>query len=740
MTLTQSTSDTVFLTWEWIAAWWKNYGAGRALYVLSAWEGDALLGVAPLYVDRIRRFGIGWICLKLIGAGSDDSDYLDCFARPGRETEVIRAFVAYLDEHRDEWDQLELDGTPENSPCGAAMIEAAQARSWKLSTSPVPCASLVLPRPWNAYLQTLKPRFRTKVRSALAFLDEHMRETPLRCADRAQLPEWLHILFELHTKRWQSAGLPGVFRDPVKRAFYLDVSERMLERGWLALDRLNWGERSLAIQYGFLYGKRFYLLQEGYDPTFESLRPGLSLRAALMRCSIEEGLAEYDFLAGTAPHKMEWGARQKLSLRTQITHSPMSTLVFQDGPRVHQHVKDRIRPFVPEFVLAWRKSQKQKKVQKSSAVEAPGNRSLHNTVRSLIGWFYGSTPAGRLGRHLAGRYVLGFAGNGRRLTRLHRRLDPILHILIYHRINDDDDPYMPALPVSAFRAQMQYLAANFPVIGLDHVADGGTSSCGDSYRVAITFDDGYRDNFLNAFPILKELGLPATIFLTTRAIESGELPWYDKVCLAFKLTTQQRLELSGEGVPTGSLEGHAVRLRTLSQTLEWLWGLPEPDRLHCTNELLRALRAPQELTLPNTMLDWEEVRGMSKHGITFGAHTVTHPVLSRLCTKRLEEEIYGSKEIIENRLRLPVRHFAYPFGRRQDFNEATKQVVREAGFATAVTTVRGFNFPDEDRFELKRFSPWETNRASFALKLDWYRFAGIYDKPKLLGAMQERSS
>ena len=74
---------------------------------------------------------------------------------------------------------------------------------------------------------------------------------------------------------------------------------------------------------------------------------------------------------------------------------------------------------------------------------------------------------------------------------------------------------------------------------------------------------------------------------------------------------------------------------------------------------------------------------------------------------------------------MPVMHFAYPFGQPEDYSGNSKRMVQEAGFKTAVTTVWGFNPPQQDLFELKRFCPWESDVAMFALKLDWYRLAGV---------------
>jgi hypothetical protein len=133
---------------------------------------------------------------------------------------------------------------------------------------------------------------------------------------------------------------------------------------------------------------------------------------------------------------------------------------------------------------------------------------------------------------------------------LKRRAKPVCHIFHYHRVNDEQDPYLGGLPVDAFSSQMRYLAANFPIVTLDQIATGDFPDQ-HSYCVAITFDDGYRDNFVCAFPILKRLQIPATIFLATGYVESGTLPWYDQVRLAFKLTTRPQFSMDFSGAPIG---------------------------------------------------------------------------------------------------------------------------------------------------------------------------------------------
>jgi peptidoglycan/xylan/chitin deacetylase (PgdA/CDA1 family) len=121
------------------------------------------------------------------------------------------------------------------------------------------------------------------------------------------------------------------------------------------------------------------------------------------------------------------------------------------------------------------------------------------------------------------------------------------------------------------------------------------------------------------------------------------------------------------------------------------------------------------------MLSWNEIRQMSKQGVSFGAHTVTHPVLGGLPVSQLQNEIFGSKKTVEDRIQVPVRHFAYPFGKPADFGCDAKRIVQAAGFQTAVTTISGVNGPEQDPFELKRLNLDEPDQGLFGLKLDWSR-------------------
>jgi peptidoglycan/xylan/chitin deacetylase (PgdA/CDA1 family) len=161
--------------------------------------------------------------------------------------------------------------------------------------------------------------------------------------------------------------------------------------------------------------------------------------------------------------------------------------------------------------------------------------------------------------------------------------------------------------------------------------------------------------------------------------------------------------------------------------LEFLRSLRGAERAEWIERLLQRLEVDEEVGASDLMLGWEEVREMSLEGISFGAHTVTHPVLSRVSIDEAREEIAVSKVEIERRLGTAVRAFAYPNGRREDFTERTKLLLREAGYTCAVTTIPGTNQARSngepcDLMELRRHGAWGDDRAAFAGRMILNRF------------------
>jgi peptidoglycan/xylan/chitin deacetylase (PgdA/CDA1 family) len=304
-----------------------------------------------------------------------------------------------------------------------------------------------------------------------------------------------------------------------------------------------------------------------------------------------------------------------------------------------------------------------------------------------------------------------------------RMAKPRFQILVYHRVLAAPDPFAIA-PVAAdvFAAQMKLLRERYHPVSLDALLADAARGEVRPGSVCVTFDDGYLDNHDVALPILKANGIPATIYLATDFIGTGKLTWYDRVFQAFKASPRKEYSLPEAGAVGAAIGDPQARHRQAVRIQEWLKGFDPSARDACIQMLFAALGLDKEPEA-SLMLDWDRVRAMHSEGITFGAHTRSHPILSTLDAASAETELAGSKRDIEARLDSPVLHFAYPNGKKGDYTEETKALLRKAGYASAVTTNYGANPFGQDRFDLLRSQPWENSLNRFHGRMALERIA-----------------
>ncbi len=331
---------------------------------------------------------------------------------------------------------------------------------------------------------------------------------------------------------------------------------------------------------------------------------------------------------------------------------------------------------------------------------------------------------GSFARRLAAS-ALYYTGGLEALERLARPPRQVLQIFGLHRVNDQKDPFLPATPTEVFRRQMAYLARSATVISLSEAVDRLKDGSLPPRAVALTFDDGYRDNATIAWPILRSLGLPATCFPLTGCLETGETPWYERVRMMFSSMSSSSLDLDGAGPGLLRLESLEERVGAFHTIIGWLKSLPNADRLIWVEELERRFGSSERRRgSAGEMLSWEEVKTLARDGMEFGSHTVTHPVMSRLSPEEMRRELTQSKKALEDVLQRPVTLFSYPHGQPGDFNEESRSALAETGFRAAVTCEFGVNTPRSDPLELRRGGPWEEHLPTFATKLVWYRAKG----------------
>lgn len=304
---------TIFLTPEWMESWWDAYRDSRAGVVIVARRGTRIVALVPLQVTREPwRMGVAARTLRFLTDGSYDADYLDFIATPDAGEDLAPALWRWLRRNAPiRFDLARWNEIPETSPWLVPLRGTLEGDGALIEEETIGAVEALLPDSWDAYLGSLKPRMRTKVRSLERDLEAAHRVRLLACERSEDAAVRLPSLFDLHERRWALRGGQGVFRGPRKRAFYERLTARLLERGWLQFHSLEADGALVAHQFCMGYRGTVYLLQEGYDPNWEDRGVGNALRALVLRRLIAEGWRRYDFLAGVTEHKRSWGGRVK---------------------------------------------------------------------------------------------------------------------------------------------------------------------------------------------------------------------------------------------------------------------------------------------------------------------------------------------------------------------------------------------------------------------------------------------
>lgn len=267
-------------------------------------------------------------------------------------------------------------------------------------------------------------------------------------------------------------------------------------------------------------------------------------------------------------------------------------------------------------------------------------------------------------------------------------------VLMYHRvIPENRRPYCHSSPgiivqESTFRMHLALLRDHFRILSLDEFLQH--MDCGMAFprkSCLITFDDGWVDNYQTAYPILREHGVPAAIFLPFDYIGTERLFWQEELSMRLSLLLPSRNEsdrqfleglMNGENVPTSE------------QLLRYIQELKNSGYGTIMTVLERVRNYQDVDSMPDhddRYIDWRQASEMGRHGVSFGSHCMSHRILTKLSAKEKRTEIIQSKLHLERALKCRIDSVAYPNG---DFDEEVITLSSEAGYKLGFSTKRGF--------------------------------------------------
>ncbi len=295
------------------------------------------------------------------------------------------------------------------------------------------------------------------------------------------------------------------------------------------------------------------------------------------------------------------------------------------------------------------------------------------------------------------------------VLRLAGRLRPAsVIVLMYHSVLDDPRECADSIGLSniratdTFRKQMEVLARNYNAVTVEAIRlflSGQKTMPRKS--VAVTFDDGYADNFEVAAPVLNRLGIPGSFYLTVESVETGRLPWFCHLRHAFATTKKKSwVDPTGRSWDLDDGLGRKAALSVASEHLTRLVGSAQQEALQAIE---RDMDAEPLAPKKRLMMTWEQARRLCQEGHVVGSHSLTHPNMAHIADDDLRRELAESKRRMEDELAMPVVHFSYPAAAVPgSWTEHTVAASKQAGYQTAVTITRGLVSRGDDPLSLRR--------------------------------------
>jgi peptidoglycan/xylan/chitin deacetylase (PgdA/CDA1 family) len=277
-------------------------------------------------------------------------------------------------------------------------------------------------------------------------------------------------------------------------------------------------------------------------------------------------------------------------------------------------------------------------------------------------------------------------------------------VMNYHRIGDGSrssfDRNAFTTTAEAFDEQVAFAARNFDLVTPDELVEAARG--GRGRHAMITFDDGYRDNYEVALPILRSHGARATFFVATGFVDEPRRPWWDEIAWMARTATAAAVPAGGWLERDVGL-GDGDRVEAITTLTDRYKSLPGEYAEAYLEFLAKATGAGRCEEGAEEWMTWDMVRGLRRAGMSVGAHTVTHPVLANHPAERQRDEIAFSKRRLERELGEPVTAFSYPEGTPSAFDARTRAIVHELGFELAFSFYGGYRrFADWDPFDVRR--------------------------------------
>jgi len=287
-----------------------------------------------------------------------------------------------------------------------------------------------------------------------------------------------------------------------------------------------------------------------------------------------------------------------------------------------------------------------------------------------------------------------------------------LTILLYHGVTGCQSHGIENysgkhIKVEGFEKQMRFLRDNANVLSMDDIVD--ISISGGNYpenAVAITFDDGFENNYTQAAPILDDYKLPTTFYITSGIVNTTIMFWVDKLEDIINLTEKEALTVKLDkevNFPLIDQKAKILALNTIKSFCKQA-SKEEKDRVICQLECDLSVTPDVSHSNNYRKVSWGQLKSMSNQDLfTIGGHSLYHDILSSMDVKEMDKDIQLSLDLLEYNLGVSIEHYSYPEGQEHHYNQSVIDAIKSKGIKCSPSAVHGVNIKGGcDLFNLKR--------------------------------------
>ena len=346
--LADSSTDCLFLTWEWLSTWWRHLSGDRRLFVLTVRSQGRLVAIAPFVV---RPPGISRIlpfpALEFLGTGSIGSDYLDVIIRRGHEDWAVQALAESLAgmNRAVELEQVKIGGS-----VARGIGKILEGRGWSVEEQETNLSRHInlSGQSWPSYIGSLGAAHRYNFHRRLKQLERGFAVRFQKSSSEEERRPALGRLIALHTARW--GGYSRAFHTPKHLRFHEEITRLACQRGWLRFYTLWLDGEAVAALYGFRYGSVFNFYQSGFDPLYARYSTGLVTMGLTIENAIQEGVEEFDLLQGVEQYKEHWAREVRPLGRLEFYPPRVRGLVYRRAAELSRAARRAARRMLPRKI------------------------------------------------------------------------------------------------------------------------------------------------------------------------------------------------------------------------------------------------------------------------------------------------------------------------------------------------------------------------------------------------------